>query len=59
MLWVAAIALSIACITDGVIAWRRRRRVLGVLLIGVGLFLILAPLPTIEMKVELPAAVQH
>jgi hypothetical protein len=60
MFWfIAGIVVCIASIIGGVIAWKRTRRVLGGLLIAFGLFIILAPLPTLRVTVELPPVAQH
>jgi hypothetical protein len=51
---IAGLALSIGCVVGGVIVWRRQRRVLGAALIGLGLFVSLSPIPTLQIKVEIP-----
>jgi Na+/proline symporter len=58
ILWLFSIAVSAAGIVAGVIFWKRRRRIWGALLVGLGLFVLLAPLPTLQVKVELPPAMR-
>jgi len=59
ILLIASLAVCIACLIGGVIAWRRKRRVLGGVLIGVALFILVAPIPTLKITVELPPTVQR
>ena len=50
---VVGLALSIGCVVGGVIVWRRQRRLWGAALIGLGLFVLLSPIPTLQIKVEI------
>ncbi len=57
MQWIpfaATLAFSFACVVLGVICLKRRRRVLGALLIVLGALVLVAPVATLEIKVDLP-----
>jgi hypothetical protein len=59
LVWVIAGVFSLACIIGGAIAWRRRRRILGAILIVIALLVFVAPLPGLKVTVEIPPAAAH